>query len=62
MASDRYEKGRPPTLKELNLKAEDYEWNPAVGFKYWARAAETIYHEVRSAEHPGPISEDSADL
>ncbi|KAK0611201.1 hypothetical protein B0T14DRAFT_500354 [Immersiella caudata] len=47
MAADRYERGRPPSVKELGNRAEDYEWNPAVGFKYWARAAETIYHEAQ---------------
>ena len=53
MASDdRCEKIRPPSVKELNDKAKDYDWNPVIGFRYWARAAETIYHEVRPLSQP----------
>ncbi|KAL2151161.1 hypothetical protein VTH82DRAFT_6259 [Thermothelomyces myriococcoides] len=36
---------RPMSAKELTDKAKDFEWNPGIGFKYWARAAETIHHE-----------------
>ncbi|KAK4452017.1 hypothetical protein QBC34DRAFT_398945 [Podospora aff. communis PSN243] len=57
MASDHYEKGRPPTVKELSRKAEDYEWNPAVGFKFWVRAAETIYHEAQVATREGRFAD-----
>ncbi|KAK0649525.1 hypothetical protein B0T16DRAFT_428267 [Cercophora newfieldiana] len=55
MATNYHDK-RPPTVKELNARAEEYEWNPNVGFKYWARAAETIYHEAQVSlreERPG---------
>lgn len=39
--------GQPMSVKELSEKAKEYNWNPRIGFKYWARAAETIHHEVR---------------
>jgi STAM-binding protein len=39
---------RPMSAKELTEKAKAFDWNPRIGFKYWARAAETIHHEVRS--------------
>ncbi|KAL2268791.1 hypothetical protein VTJ83DRAFT_3637 [Remersonia thermophila] len=37
--------GRPMSAKELTEKAKQFDWNPRIGFKYWARAAETIHHE-----------------
>jgi STAM-binding protein len=37
---------KPMSSKELTEKARNFEWNPRIGFKYWARAAETIHHEV----------------
>ncbi|KAK0724567.1 hypothetical protein B0H67DRAFT_598120 [Lasiosphaeris hirsuta] len=40
-----YGAGRPMSVKELNDKAKEYDWNPQIGFKYWTRAAETIHHE-----------------
>ncbi|KAJ4287114.1 hypothetical protein N0V88_007736 [Collariella sp. IMI 366227] len=36
---------RPMSAKELTDKAGQFDWNPHIGFKYWARAAETIHHE-----------------
>ncbi|KAK4235890.1 hypothetical protein C8A03DRAFT_46037 [Achaetomium macrosporum] len=36
---------KPMSAKELTDKAKEFEWNPRIGFKYWARAAETIHHE-----------------
>ncbi|KAL2193854.1 hypothetical protein P885DRAFT_80862 [Corynascus similis CBS 632.67] len=36
---------RPMSAKELTDKAKEFHWNPRIGFKYWARAAETIHHE-----------------
>ncbi|AEO68234.1 dc123f32-79b5-44c4-a4a6-c786489bb128 [Thermothielavioides terrestris] len=36
---------RPMSAKELTEKAKAFDWNPRIGFKYWARAAETIHHE-----------------
>ncbi|KAK5662214.1 hypothetical protein OQA88_8119 [Cercophora sp. LCS_1] len=41
--------GRPLSIKELSERAMQFEWNPNVGFKYWARAAETIWHEAQVA-------------
>jgi STAM-binding protein len=38
---------RPMTAKELTDRAKEFDWNPRIPFKYWARAAETIHHEVR---------------
>ncbi|KAK4143392.1 uncharacterized protein C8A04DRAFT_28815 [Dichotomopilus funicola] len=37
----------PLTAKELTNRATEFGWNPLVGFKYWARAAETIHHEAQ---------------
>lgn len=37
---------RPMSIKEISDKASDYEWNPNIEFKYWVRAADTIYREV----------------
>lgn len=39
---------RPLSVKELKLKAEEYEWNDKIPFKYWVRAADHIYREVLS--------------
>ncbi|KAK4102421.1 hypothetical protein N658DRAFT_506066 [Parathielavia hyrcaniae] len=36
---------RPMSAKELTDRARAFDWNPRIGFKYWARAAETIHHE-----------------
>ncbi|KAK3306087.1 uncharacterized protein B0T15DRAFT_511935 [Chaetomium strumarium] len=36
---------KPMSSKELIDKAKQFEWNPRISFKYWARAAETIHHE-----------------
>ncbi|KAL1873595.1 hypothetical protein VTK73DRAFT_837 [Phialemonium thermophilum] len=36
---------RPMSSKEIAERANDYEWNPNVAFKYWARAADTVYRE-----------------
>jgi STAM-binding protein len=41
---------RPMSAKELTDKAKQFDWNPRIGFKYWARAAETIHHEVRASK------------
>ena len=38
---------KPMSAKQLTDRAREFEWNPRIGFKYWARAAETIHHEVR---------------
>jgi len=35
------------SIKEISDKASEYEWNPNIEFKYWVRAADTIYREVR---------------
>lgn len=45
---------RPMSAKELTSKAKDFDWNPRIGFKYWARAAETIHHEVLDAPRVYP--------
>jgi STAM-binding protein len=36
---------KPMSAKQLTERAREFEWNPRIGFKYWARAAETIHHE-----------------
>ncbi len=52
---------RPLSVKEIDEQASDYQWNPAIPFKYWVRAAETIYLEVRppvSQHTMFPVPED----
>lgn len=46
-ASDDQRPSRPLSVKEIDEQANDYQWNPTIPFKYWVRAAETIYLEVR---------------
>jgi hypothetical protein len=39
--------GRPLSIKDISEEAKNYQWNPSIPFKYWARAADAIYREVR---------------
>lgn len=39
---------RPLSVKEIDEQATEFQWNPNIPFKYWVRAAETIFTEVRS--------------
>jgi len=43
---DMQDMDRPRTVKELGEHALRFDWDPRIGFKYWARAAETIHQEV----------------
>ncbi|KAK4166920.1 hypothetical protein QBC43DRAFT_11425 [Cladorrhinum sp. PSN259] len=36
---------RPMSVPELVEKASTFNWNPNIGFKFWCRAAETLYRE-----------------
>ena len=47
---------RAMSIEEIGKKANEFEWNPHIGFKYWVRAAEAIYHEVRSTYYDFTIS------
>jgi STAM-binding protein len=47
---------RPMSARELTDKAKEFDWNPRIPFKYWARAAETIHHEVCPPPHPSQPS------
>ncbi|KAK3321691.1 hypothetical protein B0H66DRAFT_179237 [Apodospora peruviana] len=49
--------GQPMSVKELTEKAKHYDWNPRIGFKYWARAAETIHHEGQVYLHEGNLAQ-----
>jgi STAM-binding protein len=40
---------RPPAVKELVAQAENYRFNPNVAFRYWVRAADTLYQEASFA-------------
>lgn len=42
---------RPLSAKEIADQAKDYQWNPTIPFKYWVRAADAIYLEVRCPKH-----------
>ncbi|KAK0712786.1 hypothetical protein B0T26DRAFT_649441 [Lasiosphaeria miniovina] len=48
---------RPMSVRELTEKAKEYEWNPRIGFKFWARAAETIHHEGQVYLHEGNLAQ-----
>ena len=39
---------RPPTVKELSDQGREYQWNAQIPLKYWTRALDAIYHEVRT--------------
>ncbi|KAK3997878.1 hypothetical protein QBC44DRAFT_46420 [Cladorrhinum sp. PSN332] len=39
---------RPMSVRELVEKAGNFSWNPNIGFKFWCRAAETLYQEGKS--------------
>lgn len=58
-SSDLSVGSQPMNTRELTAKAKQFDWNPRIGFKYWARAAETIHHEVCFAA--GPQSHPGAD-
>jgi hypothetical protein len=49
---DLDEANPPMSVKEISEKAQEYDWNPRIAFKYWARAAETIHHEVHPFAAP----------
>ncbi|KAM7188261.1 hypothetical protein V8F20_010638 [Naviculisporaceae sp. PSN 640] len=55
--SDHETYGQPMSVKDLTEKAKEYNWNPRIGFKYWARAAETIHHEGQVYLHEGNIAQ-----
>ncbi|KAH8899959.1 Mov34/MPN/PAD-1 family protein [Thozetella sp. PMI_491] len=38
---------RVMSRSELNEKAEEFAWNPNIGFKYWVRAADAIFKEAK---------------
>jgi STAM-binding protein len=47
---------RPMTARQLTDRAKEFDWNPRIPFKYWARAAETIHHEVcPPSQHPNTL-------
>ncbi|KAK4223205.1 hypothetical protein QBC38DRAFT_54731 [Podospora fimiseda] len=39
---------RPMSVRELADQAAKFTWNPNIGFKFWCRAAETLYQEGKS--------------
>jgi len=50
---------RPLSIAELAEQAKQFDWNPDIGFKFWARAADTIYQEVRMSnilDHEYPLT------
>ncbi|CCC13831.1 unnamed protein product [Sordaria macrospora k-hell] len=58
MGSATIEAGsRPMNVKEISEKAKQYDWNPRIGFKFWARAANTIHHEGQIYLHEGSIAQ-----
>ncbi|KAL2024866.1 hypothetical protein VTK56DRAFT_3565 [Thermocarpiscus australiensis] len=48
---------RPMSAKELTAKAKEFDWNPHIRFKYWARAAEAIHHEGQVYLREGNLSQ-----
>ncbi|KAK3388611.1 hypothetical protein B0T20DRAFT_98935 [Sordaria brevicollis] len=58
MGSATIEDGsRPMNVKEISDKAKQYDWNPRIGFKYWARAADTIHREGQIYLREGSIAQ-----
>ncbi|KAM7194002.1 hypothetical protein V8F33_007508 [Rhypophila sp. PSN 637] len=49
--------GQPMSLKDLGEKAKEYNWNPRIGFKYWARAADTIHNEAQVYYEEGNVAQ-----
>ncbi|KAK3939209.1 hypothetical protein QBC46DRAFT_388473 [Diplogelasinospora grovesii] len=48
---------RPLSVKEISDRAKEYEWNPLIPFKYWARAVETIHHESQVYLREGNLAQ-----
>ncbi|EAA28809.3 hypothetical protein GE21DRAFT_9855 [Neurospora crassa] len=58
MGSATIEAGsRPMNVREISEKAKQYDWNPRIGFKFWARAANTIHHEGQIYLQEGSIAQ-----
>jgi hypothetical protein len=38
---------RPFSVKELSERAQAFEWNANIPFKYWLHTAQTLKQEVR---------------
>ncbi len=38
---------RPLSIKEISEEADKYTWDPNIPLKYWTRALEALYREVR---------------
>jgi STAM-binding protein len=37
---------RPMSVKEIAVKADEFEFNPNIALKYWLRTADTLLREV----------------
>lgn len=46
MAGSLLQISKPMSVKEIALKAEDFEFNPFIAMKYWLRTADTLLREV----------------
>ncbi|CAG8979725.1 hypothetical protein HYALB_00012371 [Hymenoscyphus albidus] len=38
---------KPMSIKEIASKADDFDFNPSIGLKYWLRTADTLLREAR---------------
>jgi STAM-binding protein len=48
MAGSTLQVSKPMSVKEISLKAQDFEFNPFIALKYWLRTADTLLREVGS--------------
>ena len=46
MAGPNLQALQPMSVKDIALKAEDFEFNPFIPLKYWLRTADTLLREV----------------
>ncbi|CZR68848.1 probable STAM-binding protein [Phialocephala subalpina] len=50
MAGSLLQIAKPMSVKEIALKAEDFEFNPFIAMKYWLRTADTLLREAQIYE------------
>ena len=41
-----FQVSKPMSVKEISVKAEDFDFNPFIPMKYWFRTADTLLREV----------------
>lgn len=54
--------GRPQSIKELVVQAENFAFNVNIAMKHWIRAADTLYQEVCADMLLSPHLDPRADI